>query len=191
MADTGWISCGTAESIDRDGKGSWDNPTNAETQNDTYAYEDISKTTYTDWLRATNFGFSIPSGTVDGIEVGIDWYAEDTNVDEDSIRLVSGAVVAGDDKSVGANLPTSDTDSYSEYGGAADGWNAGLTYEDINDSTFGVQFSVANDHAGQARQCRIDHVQIKITYTEAGEAPETQDYYARPIGRGMGRGIVR
>jgi len=170
MTETGPNSVGSCSNVDRDGKGSWDNPTNAETQDGNFAYEDIAKDTYTDWLRCVNFGFAIDEvEQIDGIEVEIDWYAESTDVDEDSIRLVLDGVVKGDEKSTGANVGTINDDNYnSSFGGVADDWNASLTAANINDATFGVQISVKNDQRGQSRQCRIDHVQITIAHHSTG-----------------------
>lgn len=167
MANTGAISPTICESIDRDGKGAWDDPTNALTQDDVYAFEDIAKNTYTDWLRARNFEFDIPiDAIIDGILVEVEWYSEDTNVDDDSIRLVLDGVVQGDDKSMGADVGTVDDDTYAQFGGSTDDWNAGLDYADINNENFGVQISIDNDRTGQSRWVRIDHIRITVFYTD-------------------------
>ena len=174
MTETGPNSPATCSSEDRDGRGSWDNPTNAQVQDSNYAYEDISKRVYTDWLRAVDLGFSIDEEEIiDGILIEIDWYAESADVDEDSIRLVLDGVIKGDEKSTGANVGTVNDDNYnSSFGGVADDWNAGLTAANINNAGFGVQISVKNDHTGQARQCRIDHVRITIVHHTISETTQ-------------------
>ena len=187
MTTAGPNSAGTVESVDRNSEGPWDNPDNAKVQNSVYAYRDITKKLFTDWLRLTNFGFSIDADQqIDGVVVEVDWYAETIDVDEDAIQLVLSGVQQGDDKSTGANVGTSDDDNYNaSFGGAGDGWSAGLDYADINNANFGVQISVMNDHAGQARQCRIDHVRITVYHSTPAAGG-----YTEGIDRGINRGIL-
>ena len=120
----------------------------------------------------------------------MDHYSEQGVPDDDYVKLVSGAVAVGDNKGNGGGMPNSDTDSYSSYGGAADDWNAGFGYEDVNNSTFGVEFYYNNDHNTQRRSIYVDHVRITINYTEAGAAPGLE-FHMRPIGRGIGRNVMR
>lgn len=177
MPDTGWVSPGTVVNADRNGATAWNTPENAISQDDQFAYTfSVSSGVYTDWLRATNFGFSIPVGaTIDGIEVRFDKFASAINsIQDSSLRLRKSTGQVGDDK---ADTETywdgSDTDTYTVYGGASDNWNAGLIYSDINDSNFGVDLSAY--HAAGLRNARVDHVQIKVYYTEGGAAQKAID----------------
>ena len=53
------------------GTQAWANPSNAGSSNDSYATRTLSGVS--DYLRATNFGFAIPSGaTIDGILVEVE-----------------------------------------------------------------------------------------------------------------------
>lgn len=67
------------------------------------------------------------------------------SVTENSIKLVKGGVVTGNDKSTGAALPQNSPDVYRSYGGALDMWGATLTPADVNASNFGVGVSYAGD----------------------------------------------
>jgi hypothetical protein len=55
-----------------------------------------------------------------------------------SVRLVKGGVISGDNKATGS-ITTSD--AYYSFGGAADKWGLTLTESDVEASTFGVVVS--------------------------------------------------
>ena len=170
MADTGWVT-GTVASLhgsggDRcDGYTGWTNPTNADTQNDTYATCGPGKFKFTDCLSSVNFSFGIPAGaTIDGIEVRYDGFA--TMLLEAVVALLlNGAYAAGDNKGLDAQVPTSDTDTYRVFGGATDMWNSGFDYDDVTDSTFGFVVSYSTGDPGYTMS--VDHLQMKIYYTES------------------------
>lgn len=168
MASQGPLS-GTSENIDRDGKQEWTNPTNADSQSDSYANIDITAQNYTDWIR-TPFAFDIPiDAVIDGILVEIDHYGENGNINEHSCRLVLNGIIQGDEKMTIDNaIPSEDLDVYESYGGAADNWNAGLTYDEINDATFGVQVSYFGAHSVQPRNVYVDHIRMTVYYTIVG-----------------------
>lgn len=65
---------------------------------------------------------------------------------ENSIKIVKGGVISGDDKSTGASLPTEE-DTYISYGGSSDLWGETWTAEDINNVNFGVVASFTGDQA--------------------------------------------
>jgi len=196
MADTGWLNAGTIETIAIDSKPDWEYPIRAQTQNDFDSYSEISTGDYTDYLRATNFSVDIPAGaTIDGIEVRYDkWRAGGgfgEEIRDNHIYLVkSGSVIGGctDKADTSTNWPTSDTDTYTNYGAAADLWNCNLTESDVEDSTFGVELSAQCVGGFLTAASRVDHVQIKVYYTEAG--PEDV-YSGKGIGRGINRGVMR
>ena len=170
MADSGWVS-GTVATLhggsgDRcDGYTGWTNASNAESQSDTYATCAPGKFKFTDCLSATAFSFGIPSGaTIDGIEVRYDGYA--TLLLEAVVALIlDGVYSVGDNKGLDAQVPTSDTDTYREFGGSADMWNSGYDYDDITDSGFGFVMSFSTGDPGYTMY--VDHLQVKITYTPA------------------------
>jgi len=59
---------------------------------------------------------------------------------ENSVKLVRGSSVQGNNKSTGAILPA--TDTYVTYGGETDTWGLSLSRSDVNDPNFGIVFSV-------------------------------------------------
>lgn len=169
MADTGWVSPGTIVNADRDGKTTWFDPSYAGASDNNYAYNNVTKYTYGDWLRASNFGFSIPSGaTINGIECRIERHASAVNAIADSaLYLHKGGTPSGDDKASATMYPSSDPNDYVYYGGPTDTWNSGYSETDINDSTFGVELSCFNSTSA-SKTAYVDHMQLKIYYTEGG-----------------------
>jgi hypothetical protein len=72
-----------------------------------------------------------------------------------------------------AILDTTDTDTYTEFGGATDTWSCtALTEANLESSSFGV--SVEGDKDGGANPAdgsyHLDHLRVTVYYTEAGEA---------------------
>lgn len=185
MAVTGYKSPGTCTSEDRDGKAAWSNPSYASASEDDRAISDVGASTYSDWLRCVNFGFTtgdIPEGaTITGIELSIERQAETAvNTYDSAIYLrTSAGQGTSDNKAVADLWPTADASA--TYGGDADTWNTGYDDSDIRDSTFGVDISIANNHGTQAREARIDHVQIRVYYTVAGAdaLPMAMNHYRR------------
>lgn len=165
MADTGFVSPGSGTSEDRDGKAAWGTPNNILASEGTTANGQPGLD-YTDWLRASNFGFAIPTGaTIDGVEVTIERRA--SGFRDDALYLFDGSANIGNNKADTATGWTG-SDLVVTYGGAADLWGATLTPAIINGSGFGLRFSVF-DTIGTGIG-RVDHVQIKVYYTEGGGA---------------------
>jgi hypothetical protein len=120
-----------------------------------------------------------------------------------SVRLVKGGVISGDNKATGS-ITTSD--AYYSFGGAADKWGLSLTESDVEASNFGVVVSFNGTGnspnyttnyleatnfgisvpsgatidgviveveakfvtvGGQLYKAYVDHIQMKVYYTEA------------------------
>lgn len=123
----------------------------------------------THYLKATNFGFSIPSGaTIDGIEVKITQIAVlggAGSVTENEIKIVKAdGSIGAENKSTSANIPT--TKGVVTYGANNDLWSESWDDTDINDSDFGAVFGVNINHiVGGALIAEVYYVEIKVTYT--------------------------
>lgn len=164
---TDWKLAGTGVNVDRDGKEAWDVPTNIYACDGEPATAATPASDYTDWLRATNFGFAtndIPSSaTIVGIEVKIRQKGDLANCIKDDalyLRKTSGQV--GDNGAISDWWATSW--EYKIRGGSSDDWNANLIPSDIHNSDFGVDLSVKNAY-GDELDIRVDCIQIRIFYT--------------------------
>ena len=149
---------------------SWINVGNATTSDNVYAsFADLIDIAgaHTDYLVATNFGFSIPVNTViTGVLVEIERSDPNFKTSDYSIRLVKGGTISGADRSSGTLYPT--TDAYGSYGGCGDLWASALTAADVNASNFGVAVAAQRFFAGALggpTQGRIDHIRITVCYT--------------------------
>jgi len=166
MSVTAWKTSQTQNNEAFGDGNAWGNLSNITTSDDQYAACSIAKNEASDYLNATNFGFSIPStATIQGIEVQIELKSDtaDTTSDQTIQLLVNGSR-SGDNKAISDSYPTSDTTR--NYGGTADTWGLNLTPADVNSTDFGI--SIQSYSSGGASTAYIDYVAIQITYSENG-----------------------
>ena len=180
MSDTGWVSPGTMADDDAVGTVTWSDPDNAKASDDSYAAAFSYGGEYSHYLKATNFGFSIPSGaTIDGILVEIQKWSSGMGIDE-NIKIVKSDGSIGSENKASEDSWT-DTDSgtipYKSYGASDDDWSETWAYTDINDSDFGVVLSVNLQGYGNSY---IDHIRIKVYYTEGGATSAPFPMFFRP-----------
>lgn len=162
----------TAANADRDGKEAWTNVNDAKTDNGASADSPKIKSTYSDWLRLTNFGFTsadIPTGsTINGIEMVIEKKTKSDPIIsyiEDSALYLrdSGGQVGDNTADLGVKWSTSwDTTT---YGGASDMWGTTLSQADIIDSTFGCDLSMLSTSGIITKDGEVDYVKIRVYYT--------------------------
>lgn len=163
MASQGPLSPGTLANEASFGTPTWSDPANAAAEDGSSATVIVGAGVSSQYLMATNFGFTIPAGaTIDGITVEIKKAEGDTGDDltDSRVRIVKGGAIGTEDKSDVTEWPT--TLAYTTYGGAADLWGETWTYSDINDSGFGVVISAVSTPAADGS---IDHIRITVTYT--------------------------
>lgn len=145
----------------------WTNPNNTQVSDGVFATAGLGfNHAKTDYLKATNFGFSIPADAViNGVLVeaqsklsaGLGYWVQ--------VSLVKAGTMAGSILSGDANAVTT-TLSYSSIpssGASTNLWGNTLTPSDINDSGFGVEISLLNDSTSATAS--FDHVRITVYYT--------------------------
>ena len=168
MAVTDYKTPATCASVDL-GNEDWADFNNAKVSDNAYASSALPKLGgMSDWLRATNFDFSVISSgaTIDGIEVKIEHKAGlassvyDLNL---YLRKTSGQV--GSNKASASYWPTSDAEA--TYGGATDKWGTTWLDTDIKSSNFGMDIEAVNGNADNAVTAYVDCISIRIYYTEA------------------------
>jgi len=144
------------------GSVAWVNLSNVAASDDTYATAVLIHPQTTYYLKATNFGFSIPMGNkIDGIEVKAERKESFGGAEDNSIKLAKGGTIQGDDKSTGVDYPL--TDGIITYGGATDLWGLTWMLSDINASNFGVGDSAKSLPGAPLPQ--IDHIEITVYYS--------------------------
>lgn len=150
------------------GTTSWENPSNAKASDNSRAT--VASGGITHYLKATGFGFAIPSeAMIAAIVVSIEKsQTGECSVTDKAVRLVKGGVIGTTDRAEKGEVWSNITDLYSNYGG--DLWGESWTPADINASTFGA--AIAADILqieGKTMSARIDHIKIAVYYTEADD----------------------
>jgi hypothetical protein len=144
----------------------WTTTGNIVSSDNNYATASLNDNIISHYLKATNFVFTIPSGsTINGITVDIEKKAGTASRIRDyRVRIIKGGLIGATDKS-NSNW-WGNTDTYTTYGSSSDLWGESWTYSDINNSNFGVAISAyKNSTAGNAIVASIDHIRITISYT--------------------------
>ena len=173
--DTGVGSPGTMADDSAVGTVAWSNPDNAKVDDTNYATAFTIGTIQTHYLKATNYGFSLPVGsTVDGIEVKINRKSTESvppdTIFDNAVKIVlADGSIGSENKAVGGEWPQSDTTI--TYGGSADLWSESWSYENINDIDFGVVLTADLSRAfGGGVTSSVDYITIQVTYTEGAPA---------------------
>lgn len=170
MSTAGPNSPATVVNDSAAGTVAWTNPSNAASSNNSYAETGtLFAASTTNYLKATNFGFAIPSGaTIDGIAVDVEMMIKFAGADirDQAVRIVKGGTIGATDKSrAGVDWPSAD--AYITYGSSSDLWGESWTDSDINSSNFG--FAIRGIYIGAKTAVgQIDHIRITVTYTTAG-----------------------
>jgi hypothetical protein len=150
----------------------FDNPGRAVSSNNSYADADALAVLFagtTQYLKATNFGFTIPTdAAICGVVVEIErtdggFLSIGTGIRDNQVSLVIGNSVTGNNKAAAGNWGTADT--YVTYGGSGDVWGTTLTPAIVNSSNFGVAISAKfNGIAALVPSADIDHIRMIIYY---------------------------
>lgn len=163
----------------------WSNPGNAASSNNSYAVcdglSDGPNPLLTNRLKATNFGFSIPSDAViNGVVVEIEIKAHilgnsslSADCTDQDLKLVKAGTAAGINKTSNAAILT--TDSYKSFGGPTDLWGLSLVAADINSSTFGCQYQASFNEDNDCT-ISVDHIRITVYYNN-GSASNTSNFF--------------
>jgi len=148
----------------------WSSPNNATASDDLRSTVSLDPLSTSQYLRATNFGFSVPAGaTINGITAEMEKsFGSGTqckgDAGDNAVRIIKGGSIGSTDKS-GTIWSTSSTDEYISYGGSSDTWGEVWTPADINGANFGVAIS-AVETGDEDCTVRVDHVRLTVHYTQ-------------------------
>lgn len=148
---------------------SWNDTENASSSDDSYATCNVDAMgvgAESAYLKATDFGFSIPADSIiTGIVVEIERSSQESATTDSELFLVKGGTISGDSLAEGSIDWPSD-DEYKTYGDSNELW--GLTFEpdDINAQDFGLAFSAKNFIFPD--QLKVDHLRITVYYLPSG-----------------------
>lgn len=147
----------------------WTNPSNASSSDNVYA----EATTGSDgvnshYLKATNFGFSLPTNAIiRGILVEVERQSNSVGIQfarDSRVRIVKSGTIGSTDKADTVTLwPLAD--AYVSYGSIADLWGELWTVSDINNSTTGFVIAAQDPAgAGSGLLADIDHIRMTVYY---------------------------
>lgn len=121
------------------------------------------------YLKATNFGFSIPSGaTINGITAVFTRCGSGVPCQDTGVKIVKGGTITGTDQKSGTYWSSAGTMRDDTYGGATNLWGTTWTDTDINNSGFGIVLSCASSSFKSTTTPRVDSVTLTIDYTAGG-----------------------
>ncbi len=153
------------------GNVAWANPGNAAVSDNSYATAAIvAPGNKSHYLKATNFGFTLPAdAVVRGVVVKIEEKADVTAARDWDIRLVvAGTVQQSQNKAKTAvNIVTSG-DTVITSGDSQDTWGVTLTPDEVNDSGFGVIYQCAR--IAGAPTVSVDSITITVYYSLGEES---------------------
>ncbi|WP_145423021.1 hypothetical protein [Symmachiella dynata] len=161
-------SGGTFTSDATVGTTAWTTPSNAGASDDADAAVDLAGFQVSQYLKATNYGFSIPAGaTIDGIVVDVERSHRTGGactglVDDNAARIVKGGTIGTTNRTTATAW--SGTDTYASYGGASDLWGETWSVADINSSGFGFALSIVEIDNSDCL-AEVDHIRITVNYT--------------------------
>lgn len=140
----------------------WLNPGNITAADGSYATSVAAITGLTTYyLKATNFGFTIPGFS---IILGVqDDVLRKSTVNpalvDSSTKMIVQGTIQGSEYAIASNWPT--TAAYQQYGGFADSWGNTLTAAILNDPTTGVAIAAVSSAGATAE---IDYVRRTVWY---------------------------
>jgi hypothetical protein len=157
----------------------WANPTNIYLSDNARASSSLAAYSYTDYLRTTAFGFSIPvDATICGIKDEFERSA--SFVDPWARDLTVKVVKAGAETGTNQALTTENwplDDAYAIYGGNSDLRGTTWTPTEINAADSGVSIKAQSGSGGNV--VRVDYVRRTVYYTAsmlAGDLSPTVGY---------------
>ena len=146
----------------------WTNVNNAQSDDENYAtFGNLpgAAGSYTDYMVVTDFGFTIPVGTIiNGIKVEVNCSDPNTHTSDFSVRIIKTGNITGTNKAAGT--PYSVSDSYMVYGGSTDLWGETWDYKFIDDNKFGVAIAAQRNTSDDiTTDGRVDNIRITVYYT--------------------------
>lgn len=164
MASSGPLSAGTGANDAAIGTVAWTNPGRVTADDSVRSSASPSAGSVTNYLKATNFGFAIPTGaTIDGIVATWELRQIGGSTPLSSFTLVKAGSATGTAKT--------STDAWTtlSFGSSSDLWGATWSVSDINDTGFGTAMS-ANNNTGGSVSLQVDYVSMTVYYTEGGSS---------------------
>jgi hypothetical protein len=164
QSTTGATSPGTGSNVAGIGTIDWSNPTRITANDNSYATVVVNGST-SRYLRATNFGFAIPStATIIGITAEIRRFQNNTGGGNDvrdvEVKLLKSTGLVGTNlAATGTEWPTNE--QAATYGSNSNLWGTTWTPSEVNNAAFGVSLYV---NSSNNRTASVDYISITLEY---------------------------
>jgi hypothetical protein len=166
-AEIAWATRSAGTVADDSGTGTlkWANPSNAKASDNSYATaEKTSGSATAHYLKATNFGFSVPGGEpIAGVEALVERSQSggSGSVVDSRVRIVKGGTIQSVvDRSTGAKWAA--TDTVDPFGGGTDVWGQSWGPVDVNSSGFGIAFSPTITASSGTKKAQVDAITMTV-----------------------------
>lgn len=144
----------------------WSFPDEAIVSDDTYAQAPIQQTSTSHLLKATGFGFGLPStAVIRGIVVRVEKRSLLNLTRDNAVRIVKGGSAGSSDRSAAG--PWAASDMVSVYGTSGDLWDETWTAADINSPQFGFGISARDSGLDLAA---VDAIDVTVHYSLCGDS---------------------
>lgn len=156
----------TASDSNAIGTVTWSSPLNVKNSDNTRASASLVSGNTTHYIKATNFGFSIPANaTITGIKVEIERSINGSSsggVKDGEVKIIksNGTLSAYNKADTTTSWPIVTSESFATYN-PSDLWGETWSPADINNANFGVAISAV---ATASRTANIDSIRITISY---------------------------
>lgn len=125
------------------------------------------------YLKITNWGFSIPSGaSIVGVIADVRAYHSTCCGYQSSlysVKLVKGGTVTGSEGKSTSTLPASP--AYTAHGAVNSLWGTSLTPADVNSTGFGIAIAFQAAAQFNPGYGSLDHIRLKVFYAGGSPAP--------------------
>lgn len=177
MPSTGFQLAGTGANVSGGGSAVWANPNNiTDTDDASFANGgNLKSSGSTQYLHATNFGFSIPAGAeIVGIEARFRILKSGSgNIVDNEVQAVIGGSRTGSNLAdTTTNWPSSATNR--DYGGASNLWGLTPSRAQVVASDFGVSMRAIHTGGSSTASPRVISVWINVYY----ELPPAGAFFA-------------
>jgi hypothetical protein len=164
---------GTGANAEGKGTVGWENATRVTASDNSYATAKLGPNIQSEYLKATNFGFAIPTtAVITGVIVAVEriaTVAAGTFIEDASVQLVKGGVIGGFNRRQSGHWATG-ADEVVYHGGAEDLWGRELTPSDVNSTTFGTVVRAVNPTSTSAEAtAKVDSISIMVFYAEGAD----------------------
>ena len=188
MATAGPNICGTGFNYNDGGDASWGDATNIQADDASYAITGaMIANRYSQILRAKNFGFTIPAGSVI-TNVSFTYKRKSSSsgrILENNVAMLDASGSPGTNIADTVTTISTSGENITKSGDSAY-WGISLTQSLVNDVDFGFQIKVKRNGIGPDENAQVYYVSCTVTYTlPSGE----RVVVCRGAFRGMGRGM--